>query len=128
LSRPRVLLVDDNKAFLVHEADALSFEYEIVASVTSGAAALEAAARLNPDAVVLDISMPGMTGLDVAEELRKADSKAAIVFLTVHEDEEFVRAATAAGGLGYVVKSQLAIDLKRALEAALAGRPFRSRF
>ena len=93
-----------------------------------GLSALEAERTLHPDVIVLDISMPGMTGLDVAEELRKADSKAAIVFLTVHEDEEFVRAATAAGGLGYVVKSQLAIDLKRALEAALAGRPFRSRF
>ena len=128
MSRPRVLLVDDNKAFLAHEADALSSEYEIVAAVTSGAAALESAARLQPDAVVLDISMPGMTGLDVAEALKRSDSKAAIVFLTVHEDEEFVRAATAAGGLGYVVKSQLAVDLKRALAAALAGRRFKSTF
>ena len=75
LSRPRVLLVDDNKAFLVHEADVLSSQYEIVAAVTSGAAALEAAARLTPDAVILDISMPGMTGLDVAEELKKTESK-----------------------------------------------------
>jgi DNA-binding NarL/FixJ family response regulator len=70
---------------------------------------------LRPDVIVLDISMPGMTGLDVATCLRKEGSTAALVFLTVHDDEEFILAAKAAGGLGYVLKPRLATDLMLAV-------------
>jgi DNA-binding NarL/FixJ family response regulator len=97
---------------------------EIVGSVSDGAAALAAAATLQPDVIVLDISMPGMSGLEVAGHLTRAGSKAAIVFLTVHEDEELIQATRAAGGLGYVVKRRLASDLVTAVLEASAGRPF----
>jgi DNA-binding NarL/FixJ family response regulator len=123
----RVLLVDDNEAMLVRVAAALTSECVIVAAVTDGVAALDAAEILQPDVIVLDISMPGMTGFEVAYCLRAAGSKAALVFLTIHEDQELVGAATAAGGIGYVVKSHLASDLMLAIREARAGRRFVSK-
>jgi DNA-binding NarL/FixJ family response regulator len=120
----RVLLADDNQAMLTRVASMLTSECAIVAAVTDGAAALDAAEGLQPDVIVLDISMPGMTGLEVAYCLRAAGSNAALVFLTIHEDEEMARAARAAGGIGYVVKARLASDLMLAIREARAGRPF----
>ena len=72
--------------------------------------------------IVLDISMPGMTGLEVASRLRKSGSKAAVVFLTVHFEEDFKEAALSAGGIGYVLKPRLASDLIAAVQEAQAGR------
>jgi DNA-binding NarL/FixJ family response regulator len=120
----RVLLVDDNEAMLARAASVLTPSCVIVGTVTDGPAALEAAITLQPDVIVLDVSMPEMTGFEVAVSLRKLGSKAAVVFLTVHEDEEFVLAAKAAGVIGYVVKPKLASDLIRAVREARAGRPF----
>src|SRR4030095_1396843 len=106
----RVLLVDDNQAMLARARAVLTPGCVVVGSAKDGPAALEAARTLRPDVIVLDISMPGMTGLEVAFYLRKAGSKAALVFLTVHDEEDFVEAARAAGGMGYVVKPRLASD------------------
>ena len=96
----------------------------IVGIASNGRAALDRAATLHPDVIVLDIAMPGMSGLEVAARLRATGSTAAVVFLTVHDDEEFVLAAKAAGGIGYVVKPRLATDLMHAIREAHAGRPF----
>jgi len=124
--RPTVLLVDDNEMVLARAKAALSASCVIGGTATSGQAGLEAAAALNPAIIVLDISMPGMNGFEVARQLREAGSTARIVFLTVHEEEEFVLAAKDAGALGYVLKTRLAFDLEVAVREAHAGRPFRS--
>jgi DNA-binding NarL/FixJ family response regulator len=123
----RVLLVDDNEAMLARASAALSRGCVVVGKVKDGRAALEAAATLRPDVIVLDISMVGMTGFDVARRLRDIGSTAAVVFLTVHDDEEFIAAAKAAGGIGYVVKPRLASDLMYAVKEAQAGRSFVSK-
>jgi DNA-binding NarL/FixJ family response regulator len=120
----RVLLVDDNEAMLARAASVLTPDCVIVGAVTDGPAALEAARTLQPDVIVLDVSMPEMTGFEVAVGLRKEGSTAALVFLTVHDDEEFVTAAKAVGVMGYVVKPKLVSDLMRAVREARAGRPF----
>jgi DNA-binding NarL/FixJ family response regulator len=122
----RVLLVDDNEAILARESALLSRSCDVVGTVTDGPAALEAARTLRPDVIVLDISMPGMSGLEVAACLRKEGSTAAVVFLTVHDDQEFILAAKAAGGIGYVLKPRLASDLMLAVREAREGRPFLS--
>jgi DNA-binding NarL/FixJ family response regulator len=119
-----VLLVDDNDGMLTRARTALKASCTVVGAVKDGPSALTAAAQFQPDVVVLDISMPGMCGFEVAQRLRQSGSTAAIVFLTVHEDEEFVQAARDAGGLGYVVKPRLTTDLIRAITAARAGQPF----
>jgi CheY-like chemotaxis protein len=122
--QPRVLLVDDNRPMLERAAAVLSPRCIIVGSVTNGSAALEAADALQPDVVVLDISMPEMGGFEVAARLRAAGCRAAIVFLTIHDDEEVVQAAREAGGVAYVLKPRLVSDLLFAALEARAGRSF----
>jgi len=122
----RVLLVDDNAAMLDRAAAVLAPTCAIVGAVTDGPTALEAARTLQPDVIVLDISMPGMSGLDVAQSLKAVGSTAAVVFLTVHDDAEVMAAAKAAGGIRYVMKPRLVVDLARAVREASSGRPFES--
>ena len=121
---PRVLLVDDNDGMLERAAAVLSQRFEIVGAVNDGWKALEAAGTLHPDIIVLDISMPGMGGLEVANRLKATGCKAAVVFLTIHDEEEIVRAARDAGGVGYVLKPRLASELPLAAAEASAGRRF----
>ena len=124
-SKPaRVLLVDDNDTVRARAARVLGKSCEIVGTVEDGPTAIEVAQALQPDVIVLYISMPGMTGFEVAARLRETGSRAAIVFLTVHDDEACVLAAKAAGVLAYVVKSRLGSDLMPAVSEARAGRPF----
>ncbi len=122
----RVLLVDDNEAMLARAAAVLTPACEVIGIASDGPSALKAAGTLHPDVSVLDISMPGMTGLEVAARLRKSGSKAAVVFLTVHFEEELKQAALSAGGIGYVLKARLASDLIVAVQEARAGRTFMS--
>jgi DNA-binding NarL/FixJ family response regulator len=124
----RVVLADDLAQVLSAVAALLKEKFEIVAMVTDGQAALDATLALAPDLVVLDISMPGMSGIEVARELKKRGNKAKIVFLTVHQDSDILTACFAAGGLGYVVKVLMENDLVPAMYEALADCPFVSRF
>jgi DNA-binding NarL/FixJ family response regulator len=72
----------------------------------------------------MDISMPRLSGLEAARQLKAAGCRAKVVFLTVHKDQDYVRSALAAGALGYVVKDRLASDLVPALREALADHRF----
>jgi DNA-binding NarL/FixJ family response regulator len=124
LSRIRVLLADDHKAILDRVAKLLEPEFEVVGKVSDGRALLEASARLEPDVLVLDISMPVLSGLDAARELQRTGSRAKIIFLTVHEEPEYVRGSFETGASGYVVKPRLASDLAQAIREAMVGRSF----
>jgi DNA-binding NarL/FixJ family response regulator len=124
VQRARVLLADDHDDFLLVAARLLKPEFRVVGAVGEGQAALDAAARLSPDVVVLDVSMPVLGGVEACRRLRVACPAVRVVFLTAHEDPGFVWAALEAGAHGYVVKSLAADDLAGALRAVLAGRPF----
>ena len=117
-------MADDNPRVFEQLVLMLGREFDVVAHAASGREALDAAIRCSPDVLVLDISMPVMSGLRVAEQLRKQGRHFPVVFLTVHDDEEYVRAAQEVGGLGYVLKSHMASDLVPAIRAALDGLPF----
>ena len=80
--------------------------------------------RLHPDVIVLDITMPRLDGIEAARQLLSSQRPARLVFLAVHEDADYARAALDAGGLGYVVKTRLASELLPAIRAALADRRF----
>jgi DNA-binding NarL/FixJ family response regulator len=123
---PRVLLVDDNEQMLDTATSVLADAFDIVGAVRDGRSALEAAGTLDPDIIVLDISMPGMGGLEVAARLKARGSRAKVVFLTVHDDEDLIRAARSAGAIGYVLKPRLASELPTAAHEASAGRGFLS--
>jgi DNA-binding NarL/FixJ family response regulator len=123
-SQTRILLADDHAPMIERVTSLLEPGFDVVGSVNNGADLVSEAARLQPDLIVLDISMPVLTGIQAAQELRQAGSTAKLVFLTIHERVEFVRACLAEGALGYVVKSRLAVDLLPAIHEALAGRRF----
>jgi DNA-binding NarL/FixJ family response regulator len=122
--RVKVFLVDDNELMLTRAAMVLAPSCTLVGTAKDGASALQKIPTSRPDVVVVDISMPGMTGLELAHQLRRSGSNAAIVFLTVHDQDDFVLAARAAGALGYVLKTRLASDLLLAVKEAHEGRPF----
>ena len=124
MNAPRILLADDHEEMLETLAGILEDEFQIVGTANNGMRALELAASLTPDIVVLDISMPVLNGFEAALRLREQCSAARVVFLTAHEDTDLVEAGMSAGALGYVVKSCLATDLVPALWQALAGKTF----
>lgn len=119
IDRPSIVLADDHEEFLAAVVRHLEPHFDIVRTVGDGQMLLDAAARLAPDVIVLDISMPVMNGIEAARRLKAAGSPAKIVFLTVHADQDYVRAALGSGALGYVLKSELASDLLPCLREAL---------
>jgi DNA-binding NarL/FixJ family response regulator len=128
MNAKRIVVADDLVPVLKTISELLQPSFDLVATASDGAAALELTLKFQPDLVVLDISMPVMSGIEVAEELTRQGSKTKIVFLTAHQDADILKACQAAGGLGYVVKLSMVTDLIPAINAALAGRPFVSRF
>ncbi len=124
MSKPRVLLVDDNQAILDCLVRMLGRDYTIVGAIRDGPRMLDAVAILRPDLVVMDISMPEMSGLELARLMQENPPAPPVVFVTVHEDTEFMEAAQAVGAAGYVVKSTMETELKPTLERALKGERF----
>jgi DNA-binding NarL/FixJ family response regulator len=124
LERARILLADDHAEFLSLATHVVESEFEVIKTLENGRAVLDQFAALDPDLLVLDISMPGLNGIETAQQLKAAGRKAKIIFLTVHKDPDYLRSALATGALGYVVKDRLASDLIPALREALAGRRF----
>lgn len=122
--RARIVLADDHKDIREKVMQQLEPEFEVVGAVADGNALLEAASQMKPDVCVIDISMPIMSGIEAATQIKASGLTVKIVFLTVHEDPDFLQAALDAGALGYVVKSRVASDLCPAVNAALAGRLF----
>ena len=126
MSRTRVLLSDDHPFVrrglrtILESTD----EYEVCAEAGDGDQTLDLAARLTPDVLILDISMPALNGLEVAARLRESLPETKILLITMHDSEEMLRAAAEAGVSGYLLKSdaeQLLID---ALQSVQEGRLF----
>ena len=124
MAKIRILLADDHPAILDKLTRLLEGTYDIVGAVNNGQAAMDAATRVCPDIVLMDISMPVMNGIEAADRLIRMHTTAKIIFLTVHDDPDFISAALATGAAGYVLKSRMATDLAPAITQALAGHRF----
>jgi len=124
LNQPRVLLADDRGMVLERVRSLLQPNFQVVGTADNGEDLVSEAMRLQPDVIVLDITMPMLTGIDAAHKLREARCCSKIVFLTVHAEPEFLDACFAEGALGYVTKWRLRTDLVPAINEALFGRRF----
>jgi DNA-binding NarL/FixJ family response regulator len=121
---PRVLVADDHRAMLDTLVRLLSRDFDVVAAVADGLAAVSEAEQLEPDLLVLDIAMPGLSGIAAAARLKERGSTAKIVFVTNMRDREFVQESLAFGQVGFVVKDRLVADLPLAVRRVLAGDTF----
>ncbi len=126
LRKIRVLLADDHGDVLDTVARLLVPEFDVVGTVTNGKGLLSAAGRLKPDVMIVDISMPILNGIEAVRRLMESGSQAQVVFLTVHESSDYVRAARATGALGYVVKPRMGVDLNVAVKEVHGGRSYLS--
>jgi DNA-binding NarL/FixJ family response regulator len=126
MARIRVLIVDDHALFradlrLLVDAQA---DMTVVGEAGDGVAAVRVAAAACPDVVTLDVTMPGQGGLAAVEGLRRACPRARVLVLTMHDDDAYLRAALAAGGSGYVLKTAEEAALLAALRAVHRGHTF----
>jgi DNA-binding NarL/FixJ family response regulator len=122
-SAPKILIADD-QGHLRNRLLLLLKNFQVVGTASNGRDLVAEALRLQPDVIVSDITMPILSGIEAAHELREAGLTFKFVFLTVHEEPELVRACFAEGALGYVTKSRLRTDLIPAINDALSGRSF----
>ena len=121
----RVLLADDNDQMREYVRNFVSGDgCKVVGVAGDGQAAVESAAKLSPDVLVLDISMPRLNGIEAAKRMLEADPSTKIVFLTVENDRDTCRAVLEMGACGYVLKPRLASDLIPAIKAARDGVRF----
>jgi DNA-binding NarL/FixJ family response regulator len=114
----KLLCIDDSPEMLEVLVELLQWEFLVVGTLSSGSLALEQAAAFRPDIILLDVDLGDISGFRVAEKLRSSGCPAKIVFLSVHESIDFIRAGQDLGAAGYVFKSQITRDLVKTLRAA----------
>lgn len=124
MKRLRVLLGDDHSLILKGIKGLLEGKYEVVGAEENGKALIEAALRLQPDLIVLDVSMPILNGIDAAREIKKALPSIKLVFLSMHTSGIYLRKAMEAGASGYVLKSGASEELLAGIEEALRGNVY----
>ncbi|MCZ6690563.1 MAG: response regulator transcription factor [Planctomycetota bacterium] len=121
---PRVVLADDHLLILDAFEKLLEPECEVVGKVTDGRALLDIVPDLNPDVVILDISMPNLNGLAAARKLRESLPKVKLIFVTVHEDPDLAAEAFRIGASGFLLKSSAASELFQAIKAVMQGQSY----
>jgi len=119
-----VFVADDNAPLREKLLQMLKLKFEVVGSAADGKTALELIMLTKPDVAVLDISMPFMTGIEVTAELKKNGLDTKVVILTIHADQDYVCFALEAGASGYVLKSDMATDLVKAVLAVSEGKVY----
>lgn len=124
MKKIRVVLADDNAALVAAVRETLDEEFEVVAAVENGSQAVDAVLELDPDVLIMDISMPVLDGLKASAALHAAGCRTKILVLSTHEAREFVAAALYAGASGYVIKRCLFSDLMPTIREALSGHKF----
>jgi DNA-binding NarL/FixJ family response regulator len=122
--RARVLLGDDHALVAAGLAKLLETDFDVVGVAADGPALLAAARDCHPDAILLDISMPILNGLEAARRLHAEMPACKLVFVTMHSEAAFLKESIRVGGSGYVLKRSAASELTNAVKAALNGRMY----
>jgi len=126
MTKARILIVDDHE--LIRRGVRAIIEghdgWEVVAESDNGQEAVEIAARTSPDVVMMDISMPGLNGLDATRLIVRARPETQVLVLSMHDSERLIRDVLSSGARGYILKSDASRDLVTATESLLSGKPF----
>jgi DNA-binding NarL/FixJ family response regulator len=121
MKRARILLADDHALMLDGFSNLLEPKYAVVGTVEDGKALVEAAIRLAPELIILDITMPILNGIDAARQIRKHLPQVKLLFVTMHTSPTYLQAALEAGADGYAVKSSGRSEILAAVESVLGG-------
>lgn len=124
MTRPRVLIAEDHRVVADGLVRLLHDRYEIVDTVRDGGEVLDAVFRLHPDVILLDMSMPHVSGLEALRLLREHGVEAKVIVLTMHADANLAVETLRAGASGFVLKDSSGEELLTALEAVLEGRTY----
>lgn len=124
MTRPRILMADDHSIVLAGLKKLVDEQYDVVGMVEDGRALLEAAERLRPDLILLDIAMPQLNGLDVARRLRKLVPHSKLIFLTMQSSPIYAAEAFQAGASGYLLKRSAVTELSAAIQSVLKGEHY----
>jgi DNA-binding NarL/FixJ family response regulator len=119
-------LADDNPNVVEAVSRMLTPEFDVIGAVSDGMSLITEARRFSPDVMIVDMCMPGLSGIEAARELKKRHITGSIIFLTIYEDPSFVQEIRALGAMGYVLKSSADRDLVPAIREALQGRFYKS--
>jgi DNA-binding NarL/FixJ family response regulator len=122
----RILLADDHELVRRGIRGLLRSRrgWRVIGEAANGRDAVEKANKLKPDVAIVDVSMPELDGLQVTRQIRDASPRTEVVILTMHESDQMVRRVLDVGALGYVLKSDLAANLVRAVKAVSVGKLF----
>lgn len=123
-SKPRVLMADDHSIFLAGVRKLIEDQCEVVGTVEDGRALLEAAERLKPELILLDISMPLLNGLEASRHLKKMLPETKLLFLTMHASPRYATEAFKAGAHGFLLKQSAASELPQAITALMQGKHY----
>ncbi|MDH4244999.1 MAG: response regulator transcription factor [Nitrospira sp.] len=122
--KPRLLMADDHSIMLAGLRKLVEGTCEVVGAVEDGRALVEAAERLRPELILLDISMPLLNGMDAARQIKKSVPEAKLIFLTMHASPVFATEALQAGASGYLLKQSAASELPLAIDTVLKGQTY----
>jgi DNA-binding NarL/FixJ family response regulator len=124
MKKPRVLMADDHSLILAGLRKLVEGECEVVGTVEDGRALVEAAQKLRPDLILLDISMPLLNGLEATRQLTKLVPESKVIILTMHASPTYATEAFQAGASGYLLKRSAASELNQAIQSVLQGRQY----
>lgn len=121
MKKPRVLLADDHTLVLEGFKKLVEEHCELAGTVEDGRTLIEAAERLHPDLVLLDITMPRLNGIDAAKRLKKLFPELKLIFVTMHADTAYINEAFKAGASGYLLKRSAGKELVQAIQCVMGG-------
>ena len=124
MKKRRILLADDHRMITDSLKNILEPTYEVIGSVEDGCMLVKEAARLLPDVIIVDISMPKLNGIEAVRKIKNEGNEAKVIFLTMHPDVTYATKAFDAGASGYVLKHSSHSELLQAVEKALLGKRF----
>ena len=122
--RPRVLLADDHALLVGAFEKLLSGECDVVGQVNDGRALVVAAEKLQPDVIVLDISMPLLNGLEAGRQIKQTNRNVKLIYVTMNEDPDIAAEAFRAGASGYILKRSAVSELSTAIREVMLGRSY----